>query len=139
MPCTTRFKRAKKAGESLCLRWLMFTKSPYGIRSFQHYRLKRSKMLHYKQEIPAMTDLLVPYSSGGLGPLCQPSYVEQAVKASLWQLLQKELVAYLLGRDGHWLFLQDLGKTRSLALRHWEEILKEALKTFPNVYQRPRH
>ena len=63
-------------------------------------------MLDYKQEIPAMTDLLALYSSvGWTNYTNNPTMLEEAVKASLWQL----------------------------AVYDKEEL---ALGTFPNVYQR---
>ena len=95
-------------------------------------------MLHYKQEIPAMVDLLALYSSvGWTNYTNNPAMLEEAVKASLWQLAvydEKELVAYIrLVGDGHSVLLvrpdhqrQGIGK----------KLLTEALTTFPNVYQR---
>lgn len=66
-------------------------------------------MLHYKQEIPAMTDLLALYGSvGWTNYTNNPAMLEQAVKASLWQLAvydEKELVAYIrLVGDGYSVF-----------------------------------
>ena len=63
-------------------------------------------MLHYKKEIPAMTDLVALYSSvGWTNYTNNPTMLEEAVKASLWQLAvydEKELVAYIrLVGDGH--------------------------------------
>ena len=44
-------------------------------------------MLEYKQEIPVMTDLLALYSSvGWTNYTNNPTMLEEAVKASLWQL-----------------------------------------------------
>ena len=44
-------------------------------------------MLEYKQEIPAMTDLVALYSSvGWTNYTNNPVMLEEAVKASLWQL-----------------------------------------------------
>ena len=71
-------------------------------------------MLEYKQEIPAMEDLLALYSSvGWTNYTNNPSMLEEAVKASLWQLSvydKEELVAYIrLVGDGHSvIFVQDL-------------------------------
>ena len=63
-------------------------------------------MLDYKQENPAMADLLALYSSvGWTNYTNNPTMLEEAVKASLWQLAvydEKELVAYIrLVGDGH--------------------------------------
>ena len=56
-------------------------------------------MLEYKQEIPEMTDLLALYSSvGWTNYTNNPAMLEEAVKASLWQLAvydEEELVAYI--------------------------------------------
>ena len=100
-------------------------------------------MLDYKKEIPAMTDLLELYSSvGWTNYTNNPSMLEQAVKASLWQLAvydEKELVAYIrLVGDGHSvIFVQDL-LVRPDHQRQGigKKLLKEALATFPTVYQR---
>ena len=100
-------------------------------------------MLDYKKEIPAMTDLLALYSSvGWTNYTNNPTMLEQAVKASLWQLAvydEKELVAYIrLVGDGHSVLLvQDLlvrpdHQRQSIG----KKLLEEALATFPNVYQR---
>ena len=44
-------------------------------------------MLNYKKEIPAMTDLLALYSSvGWTNYTNKPTMLEEAVKASLWQV-----------------------------------------------------
>ena len=44
-------------------------------------------MLNYKKEIPEMTDLLALYSSvGWTNYTNNPTMLEEAVKASLWQL-----------------------------------------------------
>ena len=44
-------------------------------------------MLEYKQEIPAMEDLLALYGSvGWTNYTNNPTMLEEAVKASLWQL-----------------------------------------------------
>ena len=44
-------------------------------------------MLEYKQEIPAMADLVALYSSvGWTNYTNNPTMLEEAVKASLWQL-----------------------------------------------------
>ncbi len=66
-------------------------------------------MLNYKKEIPAMTDLLALYSSvGWTNYTNNPTMLEEAVKASLWQLAvydEEELVAYIrLVGDGHSVF-----------------------------------
>lgn len=100
-------------------------------------------MLDYKKEIPAMTDLLALYSSvGWTNYTNNPTMLEQAVKASLWQLAvydEKELVAYIrLVGDGHSvIFVQDL-LVRPDHQRQGigRKLLTEALATFPNVYQR---
>ena len=93
-------------------------------------------MLNYKKEIPEMTDLLALYSSvGWTNYTNNPTMLEEAVKASLWQLAvydEEELVAYIrLVGDGHSVLLvQDLfGTTRSPAPRHRKELLEEALAT----------
>ena len=71
-------------------------------------------MLHYKQEIPAMEDLLALYSSvGWTNYTNNPTMLEEAVKASLWQLAvydEEELVAYirLVGEGRSVLLVQDL-------------------------------
>lgn len=100
-------------------------------------------MFHYKQEIPAMTDLVALYSSvGWTNYTNNPAMLEQAVKASLWQLAvydEKELIAYtrLVG-DGHSvIFVQDL-LVRPDHQRQGigKKLLTEALATFPTVYQR---
>ena len=71
-------------------------------------------MFDYKQEIPAMPDLVALYSSvGWTNYTNNPAMLEEAVKASLWQLAVydvKELVAYIrLVGDGHSIiFVQDL-------------------------------
>ena len=71
-------------------------------------------MLDYKQEIPAMADLVALYGSvGWTNYTSNPAMLEEAVKASLWQLVvydEKELVAYIrLVGDGHSVLLvQDL-------------------------------
>ena len=71
-------------------------------------------MLSYKKEIPAITDLLALYSSvGWTNYTNNPAMLEEAVKASLWQLAvydEEELVAYIrLVGDGHSvIFVQDL-------------------------------
>ena len=71
-------------------------------------------MLNYKKEIPAMTDLLALYSSvGWTNYTNNPTMLEKAVNASLWQLAvydKEELVAYIrLVGDGHSVLLvQDL-------------------------------
>ena len=71
-------------------------------------------MLDYKKEIPAMIDLLALYSSvGWTNYTNNPDMLEEAVKASLWQLAvydEKELVAYIrIVGDGHSVLLvQDL-------------------------------
>ena len=95
-------------------------------------------MLHYKQEIPAMTDLLALYSSvGWTNYTNNPSMLEQAVKASLWQLAvydEKELVAYIrLVGDGHSvIFVQDLlVRPDHQPPRHWKETLKRGFSDLP--------
>ena len=100
-------------------------------------------MLEYKQVIPAMADLVALYTSvGWTNYTNNPAMLEEAVKASLWQLGvydEKELVAYirLLG-DGHSvIFVQDL-LVRPDHQRQGigRKLLEEALATFPDVYQR---
>ena len=95
-------------------------------------------MLDYKQEIPAMTDLLALYSSvGWTNYTNNPTMLEEAVKASLWQLAvydEKELVAYIrLVGDGHSvIFVQDLlVQTRSPAPRHRKETLNRGFSDLP--------
>lgn len=100
-------------------------------------------MLEYKQEIPAMADLVALYSSvGWTNYTNNPTMIEQAVKTSLWQLAvydEKEFVAYIrLVGDGHSvIFVQDL-LVRPDHQRQGigRKLLEEALATFPNVYQR---
>ena len=100
-------------------------------------------MLEYKQEIPAMTDLLALYSSvGWTNYTNNPTMLEEAVKASLWQLAvydKEELVAYILlvGDRHSVLLVQDL-LVRPDYQRQGigKKLLEEALATFPNVYQR---
>ena len=100
-------------------------------------------MLDYKQEIPAMADLVALYSSvGWTNYTNNPTMLEEAVKASLWQLAvyhKEELVAYIrLVGDGHSVLLvQDL-LVRPDHQRQGigTKLLEEALATFPHVYQR---
>ena len=100
-------------------------------------------MLNYKKEIPEMTDLLALYSSvGWTNYTNNPTMLEKAVKASLWQLAvydEKELVAYIrLVGDGHSVLLvQDL-LVRPDYQRQGigKKLLEKALETFPHVYQR---
>ena len=100
-------------------------------------------MLEYKQEIPVMTDLLALYSSvGWTNYTNNPTMLEEAVKASLWQLAvydKEELVAYirLVGDRHSVLLVQDL-LVRPDYQRQGigKKLLEEALATFPNVYQR---
>lgn len=100
-------------------------------------------MLEYKQEIPAMEDLLALYSSvGWTNYTNNPSMLEEAVKVSLWQLSvydKEELVAYIrLVGDGHSvIFVQDL-LVRPDYQRQGigKKLLEKALETFPHVYQR---
>ena len=100
-------------------------------------------MLECKQEIPEMTDLLALYSSvGWTNYTNNPAMLEEAVKASLWQLAvydEEELVAYIrLVGDGHSvIFVQDL-LVRPDQQRQGigTKLLEEALGTFPNVYQK---
>ena len=100
-------------------------------------------MLEYKQEIPAMTDLLALYSSvGWTNYTNNPTMLEEAVKASIWQLAvydKEELVAYirLVGDRHSVLLVQDL-LVRPDYQRQGigKKLLEEALATFPNVYQR---
>ncbi len=89
-------------------------------------------MLDYKQEIPEMADLLALYSSvGWTNYTNNPTMLEEAVKASLWQLAvydKEELVAYIrLVGDGHSvIFVQDL-----LVPRHWHETLRRGFRDVP--------
>ena len=100
-------------------------------------------MLEYKQEIPVMTDLLALYSSvGWTNYTNNPTMLEEAVKASLWQLAvydKEELVAYirLVGDRHSVLLVQDL-LVRPDYQRQGigKKLLEGALATFPNVYQR---
>ena len=100
-------------------------------------------MFDYRQEVPAMTDLVALYSSlGWINYTNNPVMLEEAVKASLWQLGvydEKELVAYIrLVGDGHSvIFVQDL-LVRPDHQRQGigRKLLEEALATFPTVYQR---
>ena len=100
-------------------------------------------MLHFKKEIPAMTDLVALYSSvGWTNYTNKPAMLEEAVKDSLWQLAvydEKELVAYIrLVGDGHSvIFVQDL-LVRPDHQRQGigKKLLEKALETFPHVYQR---
>ena len=100
-------------------------------------------MLEYKQEIPSMADLVALYGSvGWTNYTSNPAMLEEAVKASLWQLVvydEKELVAYIrLVGDGHSVLLvQDL-LVRPDHQRQGigKKLLEEALATFPTVYQR---
>ena len=100
-------------------------------------------MLEYKQDIPAMTDLVALYSSvGWTNYTNNPTMLEEAVEASLWQLAvfdEEALVAYIrLVGDGHSVLLvQDL-LVRPDYQRQGigRKLLKEALATFPHVYQR---
>ena len=100
-------------------------------------------MLNYKKEIPAMTDLLALYSSvGWTNYTNNPTMLEEAVKASLWQLAvfdEEALVAYIrLVGDGHSVLLvQDL-LVRPDYQRQGigKKLLEEAFETFPHVYQR---
>ena len=100
-------------------------------------------MLDYKQEIPAMADLVALYSSvGWTNYTNNPTMLEEAVKASLWQLAvyhKEELVADIrLVGDGHSVLLvQDLlvrpdHQHQGIGTK----LLEEALATFPHVYQR---
>ena len=100
-------------------------------------------MLEYKQEIPAMTDLLALYSSvGWTNYTNNPTMLEEAVKASLWQLAvydKEELVAYIrLVGDRHSVLLVQDRLVRPDYQRQGigKKLLEEALATFPNVYQR---
>lgn len=100
-------------------------------------------MLNYKKEIPAMTDLLALYSSvGWTNYTNNPTMLEKAVNASLWQLAvydKEELVAYIrLVGDGHSvIFVQDL-LVRPDYQRQGigKKLLEKASETFPHVYQR---
>ena len=100
-------------------------------------------MLEYKQDIPAMTYLVALYSSvGWTNYTNNPTMLEEAVEASLWQLAvfdEEALVAYIrLVGDGHSVLLvQDL-LVRPDYQRQGigRKLLKEALTTFPHVYQR---
>lgn len=95
-------------------------------------------MLEYKQEIPAMEDLLALYSSvGWTNYTNNPSMLEEAVKASLWQLAvydEKEARRlHSLGR--RWSLCHfcagSLGATRSPAPRHWHETLRRGFSDLP--------
>lgn len=97
-------------------------------------------MFHYKKEIPTMTDLLALYSSvGWTNYTNNPAMLEEAVKASLWQLAvydEKELIAYIrIVGDGHSVLLvQDLlvrPDHRSSAPRHRKETLRRGFSNFP--------
>ena len=100
-------------------------------------------MFDYKKEIPAMPELLALYSSvSWTNYTNNPTMLEEAVKASLWNLAvydEKELVAYIrLVGDGHSVLLvQDL-LVRPDYQRQGigKKLLEEALATFPHVYQR---
>jgi len=100
-------------------------------------------MLEYKQVIPEMTDLVALYSSVSWTNYTNyPIMLEEAVKASLWQLAvydEEALVAYIrLVGDGHSVLLvQDL-LVRPDYQRQGigKKLLEEALATFPTVYQR---
>ena len=91
-------------------------------------------MIHYKKEIPVMTDLLALYSSvGWTNYTNNPTMLEEAVKASLWQLAvydKEELVAYIrLVGDGHSvIFVQDL---LVRAPRYRKETLRRGFSNFP--------
>ena len=100
-------------------------------------------MLNYKKEIPAITDLLALYSSvGWTNYTNNPTMLEKAVNASLWQLAvydKEELVAYIrLVGDGHSVLLvQDLLVRPDYQRRGiGKKLLEKALETFPHVYQR---
>ena len=90
-----------------------------------------------------MTDLLALYSSvGWTNYTNNPTMLEEAVRASLWNLAvydKEELVAYIrLVGDGHSVLLvQDL-LVRPDHQRQGigKKLLEEALATFPHVYQR---
>ena len=93
-------------------------------------------MLEYKQEIPAMEDLLALYSSvGWTNYTNNPSMLEEAVKASLWQLsvYDKEELVHSLGR--RWSLCHfcagPLGATRSSAPRYRKETLRRGFSNFP--------
>ena len=100
-------------------------------------------MLEYKQVIPEMTDLVALYSSvSWTNYTNNPTMLEEAIKASLWQLAiydKEELVAYirLVGYGHSIIFVQDL-LVRPDYQRQGigKKLLEEALATFPNVYQR---
>ena len=100
-------------------------------------------MFDYRQEVPEMTDLVTLYSSlSWTNYTNNPTMLEEAVKASLWQLAvydEKELVAYIrLVGDGHSVLLvQDL-LVRPDHQRQGigTKLLEEALARFPHVYQR---
>ena len=100
-------------------------------------------MLNYKKGIPAITDLLALYSSvGWTNYTNNPTMLEEAVKASLWQLAvydKEELVAYIrLVGDGHSVLLvQDLLVGPDYQRQGiGKKLLEKALETFPHVYQR---
>ena len=94
-------------------------------------------MLDYRKEIPAMTDLLALYSSvGWTNYTNNPTMLEEAVKASLWQLAvydEEELVAYSFGR--RWALCHfcagPLGATRLSAPRDRKETLRRGFRDFP--------
>ena len=100
-------------------------------------------MFVYKKEIPAMTDLLALYSSvGWTNYTNNPTMLEEAVRASLWNLAvydKEELVAYIrLVGDGHSVLLvQDLlVRPDHQCQGIGKKLLEEVLATFPHVYQR---
>ena len=93
-------------------------------------------MLNYKKEIPAMTDLLALYSSvGWTNYTNNPTMLEKAVKASLWQLAVydvKELVAYIGRRWSLCPFgARPLGATRLPAPRHRKKTLRKGFRDVP--------
>ena len=98
-------------------------------------------MLEYKQVIPEMTDLVALYSSVSWTNYTNyPIMLEEAVKASLWQLAvydEEALVAYIrLVGDGHSVLLVQELLVRPDNQRQGigKKLLEEALATFPTVY-----
>ena len=92
-------------------------------------------MLEYKQEIPAMADLVALYSSvGWTNYTNNPTMLEEAVKASLWQLGERARCLHPLGR--RWPLCPfgtgPLGATRSPAPRHRKETPRRGFSDLPH-------